>query len=156
MLLLLIVLALIYAFLNGYRDTSSVLAGVVASRAIRLAPGFVFGGNSRFHRSFPIWFGHYAFHCDWLCEYIGHFASHNCCRDGRGTLDGIYLHGGAELPSSSTHALVGGLLGAILITTGPHAILINGLLFVLVPLVIGPDDWINFGVRSHVSSSIRL
>ena len=35
MLLLVIGLVLIYGFFNGYRDTSSVLAGVVASRAMR-------------------------------------------------------------------------------------------------------------------------
>ncbi len=34
MLSLLIALALIYAFLNGYRDSSSILAGVIASRAM--------------------------------------------------------------------------------------------------------------------------
>ncbi len=34
MLIFLVVLALIYAFLNGYRDSSSILAGVIASRAM--------------------------------------------------------------------------------------------------------------------------
>ena len=34
MLILLILLALAFAFLNGYRDSSSILAGVIASRAM--------------------------------------------------------------------------------------------------------------------------
>jgi phosphate/sulfate permease len=34
MLIALIGFALIYAFLNGYRDSSSILTGVIASRAM--------------------------------------------------------------------------------------------------------------------------
>ena len=34
MLSLLIALSLVYAFLNGYRDSSNILAGVIASRAM--------------------------------------------------------------------------------------------------------------------------
>ncbi|MGA7192972.1 MAG: inorganic phosphate transporter [Anaerolineales bacterium] len=137
MLLLLIVLALIYAFLNGYRDTSSVLAGVVASRAIRprlalylvaiadfIAP-FLFG--SAVARSIATGFVNIsAISLRTIVVAMVAALGWNLFAWWRG------------IPSSSTHALVGGLLGAILITTGPHAILINGLLFVLVPLVIGP------------------
>jgi hypothetical protein len=35
---LLIGLAVFYAFFNGYRNSSSILAGVLASRAMRAAP----------------------------------------------------------------------------------------------------------------------
>ncbi|MDX9850664.1 MAG: hypothetical protein RBT01_09175 [Anaerolineaceae bacterium] len=34
MLIILISLVVIYAFFNGYRDSSSILAGVIASRAM--------------------------------------------------------------------------------------------------------------------------
>jgi inorganic phosphate transporter, PiT family len=137
MMLLLIVLALIYAFLNGYRDTSSVLAGVVASRAIQprlalylvaiadfIAP-FLFG--SAVARSIATGFVNTStISLRTIVVAMVAALGWNLFAWWRG------------IPSSSTHALVGGLLGAILITTGPHAILINGLLFVLVPLVIGP------------------
>jgi len=42
------------------------------------------------------------------------------------------------IPSSSTHALIGGLLGATLILDGPQAILGRGVLFIVLPLMIAP------------------
>jgi len=137
MLLLVIVLALIYAFLNGYRDTSSVLAGVVASRAMRprialylvaiadlIAP-FLFG--SAVARS--------------IAAGLVNTSAISLRTIVIAMVATIGWNGFAwwrGIPSSSTHALIGGLLGAILITAGPHAIMINGLLIVLLPLLIGP------------------
>jgi len=137
MLLILIVLALIYAFLNGYRDTSSVLASVVASRAMRprlalylvaiadlIAP-FIFG--SAVARSIAAGLVN-----------TSAISLRTIVLAMIATLGWNILAWKRGIPSSSTHALIGGLLGAILITAGPHAILINGLLIVLLPLVIGP------------------
>jgi len=137
MLLLVIVLALIYAFLNGYRDTSSVLAGVVASRAIRprialylvaiadlIAP-FLFG--SAVARS--------------IAAGMVNTSAISLPTIVIAMVATIGWNGFAwwrGIPSSSTHALIGGLLGAILITAGPHAIMTKGLLIVLLPLLIGP------------------
>jgi PiT family inorganic phosphate transporter len=42
------------------------------------------------------------------------------------------------IPSSSTHALIGGLLGAALITGGPQVILMHGLAFIVLPLLLIP------------------
>jgi PiT family inorganic phosphate transporter len=42
------------------------------------------------------------------------------------------------IPSSSTHSLIGGLLGAVLISHGPQAIMIGGLAFVILPLIFAP------------------
>ncbi|MFZ1040198.1 MAG: inorganic phosphate transporter [Anaerolineales bacterium] len=137
MLLFLIVLALIYAFLNGYRDTSSVLAGVVASRAIRPRLALYLVAIVDFIA--PFLFG----------SAVARSIAAGLVNTSTISLRAIVVAMIATLgwnifawwrgiPSSSTHALIGGLLGAILITAGPHAILINGLLFVLLPLVIGP------------------
>ena len=137
MLLLLIVLALIYAFLNGYRDTSSVLAGVVASRAIRPRLALYLVAIADFIA--PFLFG----------SAVARSIAAGLVNTSTISLRAIVIAMIATLgwnifawwrgiPSSSTHALIGGLLGAILITAGPHAILISGLLFVLLPLVIGP------------------
>lgn len=42
------------------------------------------------------------------------------------------------MPSSSTHALIGGLLGATIISKGPQAILTGGLPLVILPLFLAP------------------
>lgn len=42
------------------------------------------------------------------------------------------------IPSSSTHALIGGLLGAALILDGPQAIMTKGVIFIVLPLIIAP------------------
>ncbi|HUH95748.1 MAG TPA: inorganic phosphate transporter [Anaerolineales bacterium] len=156
MLLLLIVLALIYAFLNGYRDTSSVLAGVVASRAIRprlalylvaiadfIAP-FLFG--SAVARSIAVGLVNSSA-ISLRAVVVAMIA----------TLGWNIFAWWRGIPSSSTHALIGGLLGAILMSAGPNAILITGLLFVLLPLVIGPMVGLILGalVMSLLSFALR-
>ncbi len=137
MLWLVIGLVLIYAFFNGYRDTSSVLAGVVASRAMRPRLALVLVAAADFIA--PFLFG----------EAVSRSISAGLVNASAISLRTIVVAMVATLgwngfawwrgiPSSSTHALIGGLLGAILITAGPQAILFNGLLFVLLPLVVGP------------------
>src|SRR4030042_708016 len=49
------------------------------------------------------------------------------------------------LPSSSSHALVGGMVGAVLIAYGPGKILWKGLLYVVSVLILSPILGIIFG-----------
>ena len=137
MLLLVIGLVLIYGFFNGYRDTSSVLAGVVASRAIRPRLALVLVAIA-----------------DLIAPFLFGAAVSRSIAAGLVNASAISLRTivvamiatlgwnvftwWRGIPSSSTHALIGGLLGAILITAGPHAILFGGLLIVLLPLLVGP------------------
>jgi PiT family inorganic phosphate transporter len=137
MLLLAIGLVLIYAFFNGYRDTSSVLAGVVASRAMRPRLALIFVAIADLIA--PFLFGAA------VSRSIGTgLVSASAISLGTivvamiATLGWNAFTWWRGIPSSSTHALIGGLLGAILITAGPHAILFDGLLIVLLPLLVGP------------------
>jgi PiT family inorganic phosphate transporter len=50
-----------------------------------------------------------------------------------------------SVPSSSTHALLGGILGAVGLSSGPEAIYIHGLTKVLVSLVVSPALGFVFG-----------
>lgn len=137
MLWILIALALIYALLNGYRDSSSILAGVIASRAIQpelalflvaiadlIAP-FIFG--SAVARSITTGLVNTsAFTINTIVIAMIAAVGWSLFSWWRG------------IPSSSTHALIGGLLGATLITKGPQAISTSGLAFVILPLFLGP------------------
>ena len=50
------------------------------------------------------------------------------------------------LPSSSSHALIGGMVGAVLVAYGPDKILWNGLLYVMASLIFSPLLGLVFGV----------
>ena len=137
MLLFLIVLVLINAFFNGYRDSSSILAGVIASRAIR-----------------PQWALYLVAAADLVAPFIFGAAVARSITTGLVntsviTLNTIVIAMVAAvswnlfswwrgIPSSSTHSLIGGLIGATLITSGPQTIIMNGLLFVILPLIFAP------------------
>jgi PiT family inorganic phosphate transporter len=137
MLLFLIALTLVNAFFNGYRDSSSILAGVMASRAMR-----------------PRWALYLVAAADLIAPLIIGSAVARSITTGLVNTAAITLNTiviamiaavgwnlfswWRGIPSSSTHSLIGGLLGATLITSGPQAILTNGLIFVILPLVLAP------------------
>jgi len=50
------------------------------------------------------------------------------------------------LPSSSSHALVGGLIGAVLVAYGPDKIIWKGLLYVITSLILSPLLGLLFGM----------
>ncbi len=137
MLYLLIALALIYSFLNGYRDSSSILAGVIASRAMRprvalylvavaelIAPFFFDSAVARSITSGLV--NTSAVSLDTVVVAMAAAVAWNVFCWWRG------------IPSSSTHALIGGLLGAALLLDGPHSILAKGVIFVVLPLAVAP------------------
>ena len=137
MLFVLIFLSLIYAFLNGNRDSSSILAGVIASRAIHPRLALYLAGVAEFIA--PFLFG----------TAVARTVATGLVDPGVITLKTIVIAmAGAiawtlfawwrGIPSSSSHALVGGLLGSAILTNGPQAILTSGLAKVLLPLFLAP------------------
>ena len=59
------------------------------------------------------------------------------------------------LPSCSSHALVGGMVGAVLVAYGPNKILWKGLLYVVSSLVISPILGLIFGTLA-LRTTLRL
>ena len=115
-----IALLILFAFTNGFHDTANVVATVIASRvmtptqAILLVTVFTFLG--------PLLAG------TAVADTVGNFVTLNDLPAGMGI--GVVLSGTAGavllnfltwwfgLPSSSSHALVGGLTGVVLVTAG--------------------------------------
>jgi PiT family inorganic phosphate transporter len=137
MLYLLIGLTLLYSFLNGYRDSSSILAGVIASRAMRPRVALYLVAVAEFIA--PFFFG----------AAVTRALTTGLVNTAAVSLDTIVVAMAAAvgwslfcwwrgIPSSSTHALIGGILGATLILDGPQAILGKGVVFVVLPLMIAP------------------
>lgn len=137
MLLALIGLALIYSVFNGYRDSSSILAGVIASRAMRPRVGLYLVASAELIA--PFLFG----------SAVAHSITTGLVKAAEITLSTLVVAMIAAvlwsvlcwwlgIPSSSTHALIGGVLGATLISDGSQAIVSGGLLFILLPLLLAP------------------
>ncbi len=137
MLALLIALALIYSFLNGYRDSSSILAGVIASRAMRPRVALYLVAAAEFIA--PFFFG----------TAVARSVTTGLVDTAAITLNTIVIAMIAAvlwsvfcwwrgIPSSSTHALIGGVAGAALIINGPKAIVGSGLIRILIPLTLAP------------------
>jgi len=137
MLLAIIVLAVAFDYINGFHDTANAIATSVATRA--LAPAAAIAMATAFN-------------------FIGAFAGTAVAKTiGAGLVDeqtttqtvvAAALIGAIVwnlftwrlgLPSSSSHALIGGLLGATIIASGVGALKIDGIVNkVLIPLVSSP------------------
>ncbi len=150
MLIALVVLALTYSFLNGYRDSSSILAGVIASRAMRPRVALYMVAVAEFVA--PFLYG----------AAVAHSITTGLVDAKAVSLSTIVIAMIAAvlwnlfcwwrgIPSSSTHALIGGVVGATLIINGPRAILVQGVLYNVLPLFVAPIvglvlGWILMGV----------
>jgi PiT family inorganic phosphate transporter len=142
-LLIVIVLAVVFDYINGFHDTANAIATSVATRAIR--PRYAVAMAAAFN-------------------FIGAFAGTAVAKTiGAGLVDEAtttqaivaaaligaiawnlitWLYG---IPSSSSHALIGGLIGATIVGAGVDALNVDGIVSkVLVPMVTSP--LLGFGI----------
>ena len=137
MIVLLTILALFFSFMNGVHDSRNVVSTLISSRAY--SPRVALGLTA-------------------LAEFIGPFlfGSGVAKTIGRGVVDSdsvsemVLLAALAtailwnlvtwyfKLPSSSSHALIGGLLGAVSMRAGAGAVQVDGLLKILLFLFLSP------------------
>ncbi len=142
--IIVISLALFFDFSNGFHDAANVVATIITTRALSPRKALILAS---------------------ICEFIGPFLFGTAVAQMIGkniidisTFDSSALHLsmfliiaaliGATmwnlltwffgLPSSSSHALIGGMVGAVLVAYGPDKILWGGLLYVVGSLVLSP------------------
>ena len=143
-LIIVIALALLFDFLTGMRDSSNVVATMISSRAF--APHTALGITSIAEFLGPFLFGIV------VAKTIGD----QVVQSGALTLDAIAacLVGAIAwnlitwffgLPGSSSHALIGGMVGAVIAQAGITAIKVSGLYKVLIALVASPLIGFTFG-----------
>jgi PiT family inorganic phosphate transporter len=132
-----VILALLYAFLNGVNDSSSIVATMISSRA--LTPRVALGITAVAEFLGPFIFGIA------VAKTIGHgivlpdaISSSVILAAMLAAVLWNLLTGSLGLPSSSSHALIGGLIGAVSMGAGWHAIQVSGLEKTLIPLFIAP------------------
>jgi PiT family inorganic phosphate transporter len=137
MLIVLIIAALLFGFLNGFNDSSSLVATVIASRAMSPRRALTLTAIAEFIG--PFLFG----------VAVANAVGKGLIAPGAVTVPVVLAGVLAAIiwsrvtyflavPSSTSHALVGGLMGAAIAEAGLEAIQLGGLLKVLLALFISP------------------
>jgi PiT family inorganic phosphate transporter len=143
-ILILITLALLFAFLNGMHDSRNVVSTVISSRAF--SPSVALGITALAEFSGPFIFGVA------VAQAIGRGIVDSRAVDPQVLIAALtsailwnLLTWVGRIPSSSSHALVGGILGAASIRAGAQAVQVNGLLKILISLFASPIIGFVFG-----------
>jgi PiT family inorganic phosphate transporter len=138
-----VILALVYAFLNGRNDSSSIVATMISSRALSPRAALLITAVAEFLGPFIFGIA--------VSKTIGHGIVQAELISTTVILAAMLsavvwnlLTGYLGLPSSSSHALIGGLIGAVVMGAGWQAIQISGLEKTLIPLFVAP--LIGFGI----------
>jgi PiT family inorganic phosphate transporter len=144
LIVIIIILALVFDFLNGIHDSSNIVATMIASRAFSARTSLGMTAIANF-------LGPFIFGVA-VAETIG-----NEVVDAQtislpvilaaliSAILWILLTWYFGFPSSSSHALVGGLVGAVVVGAGWEAIILPGLLKVLLILLTSPIIGFVFG-----------
>jgi PiT family inorganic phosphate transporter len=159
-------LALFFDFSNGFHDAANVVATIIVTGALSPAAALTIAS---------------------ICEFIGPFLFGTAVAKtiGKNIIDtsafdpnAVALSAGLivaalvgaiawnlitwwfGLPSSSSHALIGGLLGPVLIAYGPDKIMWKGVLFVFASLILSPVigmffGWLFFKITRFVAEARR-
>ena len=143
-LIIVIVLALVFDFLNGVHGSSNIVATVVSSRAFRPRVALLVIGAAEFIG--PFLFGVAVAKTvgaqivdTKVITYNILMASLISC------VAWNFLTWFLGLPSSPSHGLVGGLIGATLLGVGLSALRMQGLIKILIALFITPLISFGFG-----------
>jgi PiT family inorganic phosphate transporter len=136
-LYLVIGLALLFDFLNGVHDSSNIVATMIASRAFR--PGTALGLTAIANFLGPFLFGVAV--ATTIGDEVAQSNALNldvlvACLFGAIVWNLLTWFLG--IPSSSSHALIGGMIGAVLAGAGAGAIKLGGLEKVIIALIASP------------------
>jgi PiT family inorganic phosphate transporter len=143
-LILVIILAIVFDFLNGVHDSSNIVATMIASRAFRPNTALALTAVAEFFG--PFLFGVTV--ATTIGDEVAQSAALNldvivACLVGAILWNILTWFFG--IPSSSSHALIGGMVGAVLVGAGFGAIKLHGLEKVLIALFTSPLIGFAFG-----------
>ena len=137
LMFILLGLALFFDFLNGFHDSANVVATIISSRAmsprgaLAMAAIAEFAGPFIFGVAVATTIGNEVVHAETINSQVVMAALLSASLWNLLT----WLLG---LPSSSSHALIGGLVGAVVVSSGLSAIQAAGLIKVVAALFLSP------------------
>jgi PiT family inorganic phosphate transporter len=155
--------ALAFDFTNGFHDTANAMAASIVTGALKPKVAVALSGILNFVGAF-------------LSLSVAATIAKGIVDSSAITLTVVFagLIGGITwnlltwylgLPSSSSHALIGGVVGAAFIAGGVEAVLVDGLIAkVLIPAVLAPlvaiaiaaaGTWLTFRITAGVSTRVR-
>ncbi len=137
LLIILICLAVVFDFLNGVHDSSNIVATMISSRALQPRTALIMTALAEF--SGPFIFG----------VAVANTIGHEIVSAEHLNMDILISALAAAIvwniltwilgiPSSSSHALIGGIIGAVAIGAGWQQIQVAGILKVLLALFVSP------------------
>ena len=136
-LVLLIVVALVFDFMNGFHDAANSIATVVSTgvlkphQAVAMAAAFNFIALFVFQLKVATTIGKGIIDADIIDQYVVFGAL-------VGAIFWNIITWYYGIPSSSSHALIGGLVGAAVVKAGAGSLLSSGLIKVVAFIVISP------------------
>jgi PiT family inorganic phosphate transporter len=144
LLSIVIILSLIFDFLNGFHDSANVVATIISSRAMsaKLALGLA---------AFANFIGPFVFGVA-VAKTIGHDITLPNTINIYVVIAALFSASVWNLitwyygiPSSSSHALIGGIIGAVVIGNGFDVLKIAGIIKILIALFLSPILGFTFG-----------
>ena len=136
-LILVIILAIVFNFLNGIHDSSNIVATMIASRAFRPQAALALTAVAEFLGPFLFGIAVATTIGDEIVESSAlHLDVMVACLVGAISWNILTWFFG--IPSSSSHALIGGMIGAVIVGAGVGAIKLQGLEKVLIALFTSP------------------
>jgi len=144
-----IAVALLFDFVNGFHDAANSIATVVSTRVLRPSQAVVWAAFFNFVAAFG-----FGVH---VARTMGMGIVHESAITNEVILaalvgaivwDLITWHLG--LPTSSSHALIGGLVGAAVVKSGPELLLAPGLLKITSFIVLSPVIGLLLGHSSRI------
>ena len=117
LLVVVIVLAVVFDYINGFHDTANAIATSVATRALHPRQAIVMAAAFNFIGAFAGTAVAKTIGSGLVEEADDDPGRRHCGAGRRDHLEPRHL--GLGLPSSSSHALIGGLIGATLVASGP-------------------------------------
>ncbi|MDQ2966036.1 MAG: inorganic phosphate transporter [Chloroflexota bacterium] len=139
LLLVVLGLAVLFDYINGFHDTANAIATSVSTRALRPEQAILLSATANFVGALPGTAVARTIASGLATPPDGDAGQIVVAAALIGAIVWNLITWRLGIPSSSSHALIGGLLGAVLAAVGPSAIIIEGVRDkVLVPLVLSP------------------
>ncbi|HET9853312.1 MAG TPA: inorganic phosphate transporter [Candidatus Limnocylindrales bacterium] len=139
LLIVVVVLAVVFDYINGFHDTANAIATSVSTRALRPSHAILMSATANFVG---------ALSGTAVANTIASGLARTPSGDPGQVIVAAALMGAIAwnlltwrlgIPSSSSHALIGGLIGAVIAASGPDALNMQGIFDkVLFPLVASP------------------
>jgi PiT family inorganic phosphate transporter len=159
----LVLVALAFDFINGFHDAANSIATVVSTRVLTPMKAVIWAAFFNFIAGVPIFFGYEPAVANTMGKGVIEFEA---LRNLGSTMVLVVIFAALVgaiawnlltwywgLPSSSSHALAGGMIGATLPSLGPSGLVGTGIAKILVFIVLSPLIGMFLGTTMMVATS---